>query len=137
ARPELKRLLLFGALLALSASSRLLAQDPAVLARIREEGMQRSRAPELFDHLTTVIGPRLTASPAFRQSVDWAAQKLRDYGLSNVHLESWPYGRGWTLDGQVAEMSAPRYMPLIAYAEAWSPPTNGIVEGRPVYIGDL
>jgi hypothetical protein len=99
--------------------------------------MNRSHALELFDHLTTVIGPRLTSSPAFKQSVDWAAQKLRDYGLSNVHLESWPFGRGWTLDGQIAELTAPRYMPLIAYAEAWSPATNGIVEGKPVYIGDL
>jgi len=112
-------------------------QDPATLARIRDEGMNRSHAVELFDHLTTVIGPRLTTSPAFKQSVDWAAQKLREYGLSNVHLEPWPFGRGWSLEGQIAEMTAPRYMPLIAYAEAWSPPTNGIVEGKPVYIGDL
>jgi hypothetical protein len=34
-------------------------------------------------------------------------------------------------------MTAPRYMPLIAYAEAWSPPTAGVVDGTPVYIGDL
>ncbi|HKW49134.1 MAG TPA: M20/M25/M40 family metallo-hydrolase, partial [Gemmatimonadaceae bacterium] len=99
--------------------------------------MNHSHALELFDHLTTVIGPRLTGSPSFRQSVDWAAQKFRDNGLSNVHLESWPFGRGWTLDGQIAELTAPRYMPLIAYAEAWSPSTNGIIEGKPVYIGDL
>src|SRR5262245_42919367 len=121
----------------LALAQRAHAQDPATVARLRDEGMNRSRAPELFDHLTTVIGPRLTASPAFKQSVDWAAQKLRDYGLSNVHLEPWPFGRGWTLDGQIAEMTAPRYMPLIAYAEAWSPPTVGVVEGAPVYIGDL
>jgi len=113
------------------------AQDPSSLARIRDEGMNRSHALELFDHLTTVIGPRLTSSPAFKQSVDWAAQKLHDYGLSNVHLESWPFGRGWTLEGQIAELTEPRYMPLIAYVEAWSPATNGIVEGKPVYIGDL
>ena len=132
----MKSLAFAAALLALAAARPARAQDPA-LARIRDEGMNRSRAPELFDHLTTVIGPRLTASPAFKQSIDWAAQKLRDYGLSNVHLEAWPFGRGWTLDGQIAEMTAPRYMPLIAYAEAWSPPTAGVVEGTPVYIGDL
>lgn len=125
------------ALLACAVCASAGAQDSSTLARIRDEGMNRSRALELFDHLTTVIGPRLTSSPAFKQSVDWAAQKLREYGLANVHLESWPFGRGWTLDGQIAEMTAPRYMPLIAYAEAWSPPTNGIVEGMPVYIGDL
>jgi hypothetical protein len=113
------------------------AQDSSSIARIRDEGMSRSHALELFDHLTTVIGPRLTNSPAFKQSVDWAAQKFRDYRLTNVHLESWPFGRGWTLEGQVAELTAPRYMPLIAYAEAWSPSTSGVIEGKPVYIGDL
>ena len=86
--------------------------------------MNRSHALELFDHLTTVIGPRRTGSPAFRQSVDWAAATLRGYGLANVHLEAWPFGRGWTLEGQTAEMTAPRFMPLIAYAEAWSPSTQ-------------
>lgn len=113
------------------------AQDSSSLARIRDEGMNRSHAPELFDHLTTVIGPRLTSSPAFKQSVDWAEHKLRDYGLSNVHLESWAFGRGWSLESQIAELTAPRYMPLIAYAEAWSPSTNGVIEGKPEYIGDL
>lgn len=125
------------ALLIITTTASGRAQDPSSVARIRDEGMNRSHALELFEHLTTVIGPRLTSSPAFKQSVDWAAQKLREYGLSNVHLESWPFGRGWTLDGQIAELTAPRYMPLIAYAEAWSPATNGIVEGKPVYIGDL
>ena len=132
----LTRLALLGAALAapLLAAG---AQDAATLARLRDEGMNRSQAPALFDHLTTVIGPRLTGSPAFKQAVDWAAQTMRGYGLANVHLEAWPFGRGWTLEGQTAEMTAPRYMPLIAYAAAWSPSTRGTITGRPVYIGDL
>lgn len=130
----MKRILLAAALLAPLASAR--AQDPA-LARIRDEGMNRSQVLSLFDHLTNVIGPRLTGTPAFKQSVDWSAAKLREYGLTNVQVESWPFGKGWTLEGQVAEMTAPRYMPLIAYAEAWSPPTADIVTGKPVYIGEL
>src|SRR5262249_52614071 len=35
------------------------------------------------------------------------------------------------------EMTAPRYMPLLAYAEAWSPATSGLVTGTPIYVGDL
>jgi hypothetical protein len=34
------------------------------------------------------------------------------------------------------EMTAPRYMPLIGYAEAWSPPTAGMLTGVPVYVGE-
>jgi hypothetical protein len=33
-------------------------------------------------------------------------------------------------------MIAPRYMPLIGYAEAWSSPTSGVLTGAPIYIGD-
>ena len=32
--------------------------------------------------------------------------------------------------------TAPRYQPLIAYAEAWTPSTKGVVSGRAVYVGD-
>lgn len=113
------------------------AQDPAILARIRDEGMNRSRVAALFDHLTTAIGPRLTGTPAYREAADWSAARMREYGLAKVHLEAWPFGAGWTLEGQTLEMTAPRYMPLIGYAEAWSPATTGDVAGTPVYIGDL
>jgi hypothetical protein len=36
----------------------------------------------------------------------------------------------------MVEMIAPRYMPLTGYAEAWSPPTSGVLTGTPVYVGD-
>ncbi len=129
----MKRLLLLCSFVASTAH----AQDAATLARIRDEGMNRSKAAEYFDHLTNVIGPRLTGTPAYKQSADWSAAKLREFGLSNVRLESFPFGRGWTLEHQTVELIEPRYMPLIAYAEAWTPSTNGEIVGQPVYIGDL
>ena len=33
-------------------------------------------------------------------------------------------------------MVAPRYMPLIGYAEGWSAPTAGAIEATPLFIGD-
>jgi carboxypeptidase Q len=111
--------------------------DSSMIARIRDEGLNHSRVEALFDHLTNVIGPRLTASPAFKVAADWAAAQLRSYELANVHLESWPFGRGWTLEQLVLEMVTPRYFPLIGYPEAWSPSTAGEIVARPVYIGDF
>ena len=113
------------------------AQDPAALARIRDEGMNRSHVVEMFNHLTNVIGPRLTGSPAFKQAIDWSAATLSAYGLSGVHTESWPFGRGWTLEKFTLEMTEPRYFPLIAYPEAWTPSMAGEIVAAPVYIGDL
>ena len=86
--------------------------------------------------LTDEIGARLTGSPAHLQSARWARDRFAEWGLANPHLEPFEFGRGWQLDHVSAAMTEPRYMPLIAYAEAWSPSTKGAVTGRPVYVGD-
>jgi hypothetical protein len=132
----MKRMFATLALLAV-VPSRGHAQDAATLARIRDEGMNRSHVAELFNHLTSVIGPRLTGSPAFKQSIDWSAATMKEFGLSKVAIESWPYGKGWTLEKFTLEMVEPRYFPLIAFPEAWSPSTPGDITAAPVYIGDL
>lgn len=46
-----------------------------------------------------------------------------------MHLESWPFGRGWALDKLVLEMVEPYYMPLTGFPEAWSPSTKGELLG--------
>ena len=91
---------------------------------------------EIFNVLTNVIGPRLTATPAYKAAADWSAGQLQAWGVSNVHLEEWPFGRGWTLEGLTLEMTAPRYFPLTGYPEAWTPSTRGELVGQPVYVGD-
>jgi len=47
-----------------------------------------------------------------------------EFGARNVRLESWPFGKGWQLDKFTFEMVEPRYMPLVAFPEAWSAPTS-------------
>ena len=112
------------------------AIDQAAIAAIRAEGERRSEAQTLFHTLTDVLGPRLTGSPAHVQAARWARDRFRDWGLGSSRLEAFEFGRGWSLDKLVVEMIAPRYMPLIAYAEAWSPPTAGLLTGTPIYIGE-
>jgi len=110
--------------------------DTAMSAKIRTEGASGSQVSQIFDTLTIDIGPRLTASPAFRRAVDFAEEKLKSWGLENTHLEPWKFGRGWTLDKLTLEMVEPRYAPLIGYAEGWSPSTAGELLAAPVYLGD-
>lgn len=125
-----------GAAVCLSA---LLAQtpapDPAALTQIRREGLERSQVMRAFDQFVTVIGPRLTGSPAHKAAAEWARDTMTAWGLSDAHLEPWQFGRGWVLDRQVIEMIEPRYMPLIGYAEAWSASTPKVIEAAPVWIG--
>ena len=111
--------------------------DQATLARIRDEGMNRSQVAATFNHLTNVIGPRLTGSREFKQAVDWAEAQMKANGLQAVHQEAFPFGRGWALRKFVFEMVEPRYVPLVGYPEGWTPSTKGELLGTPVYIGDL
>jgi hypothetical protein len=114
------------------------AQAPAerdALAKIRDEGMQRSQAVPVFEMLTNEIGPRLTASPAQKRASEWVRARLAGYGLSNARLEPWTFGRGWTLERLTVEMIEPRYLPLIAYADGWSAATAGDIVAAPVFVG--
>jgi hypothetical protein len=99
--------------------------------------MQRSEAPRLFHTLTDVMGPRLSGSPGHLAAARWAVDQFKGWGLINARLEPFEFGRGWTLEKFAAEMATPRYMPLLAYAEAWSPSTPGAVSGSPIYVGEL
>jgi carboxypeptidase Q len=109
--------------------------DLKAIATIRDEGLNRSQVQALFAMLTDGIGPRLAGSPAYKRAADWARDRLASWGLDNPHLEAWEFGRGWELDKLTVEMVEPRYMPLIGYAEAWSPSTPGEIVAPAVFLG--
>src|ERR1043166_3130439 len=111
-------LLLAGVVPAVPAS--LVAQeafDRAMISRIRDEGLNRSHAWGMLDTIADVIGPRLTASPAFMRAAQFAEDHLRSWVLANVHMESWQFGRGWQLGHYALEMTPPRYTPMIGYPD--------------------
>jgi carboxypeptidase Q len=107
--------------------------DGTMFEKIRAEGMDHSQVAPVFEQLTVSIGPRLTASPAHKRAAEWMRDRLAADGLSNAHLEPWKFGRGWTLDQITIEMIEPRYMPLIGYADAWSPSTARELVAAPVF----
>jgi hypothetical protein len=120
----------------LATGAALVAQEPvdrAMISKLRAESDARSQVLESYRMLTDVIGPRLTGTPGFKRSVDWTRDRMVEWGMSNVAVESWPFGRGWTLEKLTLEMTAPRYFPLEGYPEAWTPSTAG----RPQRHSDL
>ena len=115
------------------------AQEPIdrdMIAKIKDEGLNHSQVEDTFTHFTEDIGPRLTGSPAHKQAAEWARHKLQEWGLNDAHLEPFEFGRGWTMDKLTVEMVAPRYLPLVGFAEAWSPSMMREVVAPPVFIGD-
>jgi carboxypeptidase Q len=108
--------------------------DLAVAHRIRSEAFGRnSKVMDTAFYLSDVYGPRLTGSPGFQAAADWAAKKMSEWGLANIKREPWgPFGRGWSCTHFAAEMKEPEFMPLIGFAQPWSPGTNGSVSGAAV-----
>jgi hypothetical protein len=118
----------------------LAAQEPfdrAMVAKIRDEGLNRSQAWSMIDTLATVIGPRLTASPAYLRAANWARDHFSAWGLRDAHLEAWPFGRGWELQKFTLEMTEPRFAPMIGYPDAWSESTKGEIVATPLLIAGL
>lgn len=107
--------------------------DP--IARIKDEGMNRSQVMATLSYLSDVIGPRLTNSPGMKRANEWTRDQMTKWGLQNARLEAWgPFGRGWTLKKFSAQVSEPVAFPLIAYPKAWSPGTNGPITAEVVYF---
>jgi hypothetical protein len=107
--------------------------DP--IAKIKDEGMNRSQVMATLSYLSDVIGPRLTGSPAMKRACEWTRDKMSSWGLQNAHLESWgPFGRGWTLQRFSAQVVAPQAIPLIAYPKAWSPGLSAPVTADVIYV---
>ncbi len=106
--------------------------DLSAIHRIKAEAFENSKVMDTMFYLTDVYGPRLANSPNYRAAADWAAKQMKDWGLTNVKQEKFPFGRSWAYSKFSAAMVQPQYQPLIGFPLAWTPGTNGVVTGEPV-----
>ncbi|WP_421838166.1 M20/M25/M40 family metallo-hydrolase [Novosphingobium sp.] len=125
----------------LASAAPLIAQaapdgENAAIARIIDEGMNRSEAMTTASALMDRIGPRLTNSENHRKAESWAMEQMRKQGLANIHVEPFDFGLGWNLDSYSVAMVSPRVLPLTAIPVAWSPATAGTVRA-PVVIAPM
>ena len=58
--------------------------DP--VAKIMDEGMNRSQVTQILSHLTDVIGPRLTNSPQMKRANEWTRDQMSKWGMQNARL---------------------------------------------------
>ncbi len=108
--------------------------DLSMVGRIKTEAFEKSRVMDTMGYLTDVYGPRLTASPGWRQAADWAVKRLQGYGVQNVRLEKWgSFGRSWSLKQASLEITDPGYLALDAVPLAWSDNSSGIATGELVF----
>jgi hypothetical protein len=108
--------------------------DLDAIYKIKEEGFQRSQVMDILSWLTDVYGPRLTNAPGYRKAGDWAVGEMKKWGLADVKLEPFPFGRGWSNDKFYAMATTPGgSFPIIGMSLAWTPGTNGLVSGEAVH----
>lgn len=120
----------------LAISCFLLAQNEinSVDSHILAEIQHNNQLMENAEHLSDVIGPRLTGSPQQRAARDWTEQLFRQYGLVNVHQERWKIAHSWTRGAAEASITSPISRRIAIASLGWSPGTDGAVQGPAVYV---
>src|SRR5262249_39305754 len=80
-------------------------------------------------YISDIIGPRLTGSPALKRANDWTAEKMKSYGLSNVHLEPYEIPMGWERGTATARIIEPgNGRSLLVASMGWTPGPKGKLE---------
>jgi hypothetical protein len=111
------------------------AQALALDKKIIEEAKHNSEIMKNLQFLSDVVGPRLTGSANLKKANEYTAEKMRSYGLSNVHLEPWEIPAGWERGTAYARIIEPDTGRTIFIASmGWTPGTKGRIQGDVVVM---
>ncbi|MDB4916892.1 MAG: peptidase [Gemmatimonadetes bacterium] len=109
--------------------------DADMNAKIRAEGLDRSRIMWIEHYLTDVYGPRPIGSPNHVAAANWAMKTMTSWGMKNAHLEPFTWrGVGWLPGKASGYITAPVWANLKFEAQPWSPSTKGTVSGDVVSL---
>lgn len=112
--------------LLLTAASDPVPVDWVMVAKIREEGLQRSQVMEYESYMTDVLGARLTLSNGMKRAQQWAQAEMTRIGLVNVTAEPFmEFGVTWDNEYVSIHMLDPDYTPMVGYPVSHTPGTNG------------
>lgn len=106
--------------------------EPSTLDRITVEARSRNQALRHLEGLLRAAPHRLTGTAGCEDALRWAEREFRRIGLKNIRREKWgEIGFGWERGTrQRGEMTAPFRRTFITTSPAYSPGTEGRVEGE-------
>ncbi|MCH2465495.1 MAG: M20/M25/M40 family metallo-hydrolase, partial [Gemmatimonadetes bacterium] len=111
--------------------------DWDIVARIREEGLQRSQIANTLSYMTDVLGARLTNSIAMDNAQRWALEEMKRIGLTRTSREPFmEYGVSWDNEYVSLHLLEPDYQPMVGNTIAHTPGTEGKQELQAV-IADV
>ena len=96
------------------------------------------RSMDYLRGLADGFGGRLSGSPAYERSAEWAAGQFRAAGIKDVRLEEWPLDNTWQRGEARGRILAPFERRLNVESLGWSPSTPaGGVRGEVVIVSDV
>ena len=111
--------------------------DLDTVAKIREEGLQRSQVMDITGYIVDVLGARLTNSEDMKRAQAWVRGKMEQLGLENVIIEPFmDYGVTWDNDYFSLHMLEPDYQPMTGFPLTHTPGTQGKI-ACPAVIAEL
>lgn len=100
--------------------------DWVMVARIREEGLQRSHVMEYEGYIADVLGARLTLSHDMQRAQTWLQGEMNKIGLANVAAEPFmDFGVTWDNEYVSLHLLEPDYTPMVGYPIAHTRGTDG------------
>ena len=100
--------------------------DWETVAKIREEGFQRSEIANTLSYMTDVLGARLTNSEDMRRAQDWAVKEMKRIGLKNTKIEPFmDYGVSWDNEYFSLHLLEPDQQVMVGYPIAHTPGIDG------------
>ena len=117
----------------LPACAQMFPTDDPVISQIWSLGMENSQVYLLSQALLDPIGPRLTGSPEHSAAIDWILGKYEEWGIS-ARREQYGTWLGWRRGISHIDLIEPRVRSLEGIMLAWSPGTDGPIEGDAVLL---
>ncbi len=100
--------------------------DLVMVAKIREEGLQRSQVMGFEGYIADVLGARLTNSRDMQRAQRWVLGEMTRIGLVNVMAEPYmDYGVTWDNEYVSVHLLEPDYTPMVGYPIAHTASTKG------------
>lgn len=103
--------------------------DLGALTRLKSEAYNNSQVMNTVSWLTDIYGPALTRSPSMHNAANFLDKQMKEFGLSNVHQEGFPFGREWSVTRFYIHEIAPQTFPMLGGLHGYSGGTNGWVKG--------
>lgn len=119
-----------------AVSAQTFRTDDLVIRQMWTLGMEESQTEELAQFLTDFIGPRLAGSPGLDAAAEWALGKYEEWGVP-ARKEEYGTWDGWQFGITHIDLIAPRVVTLEAEVLAWSPGTDGPMEGDVLIIPEF